>query len=190
MSDTIVFDIETKNPTNIAIDINKMEISVVGIYSYKNNSYLTFFEDEFPKLWEYIQNATRLVGYNSDSFDIPILNKYYPEDLTKIKSVDILTTIRESIGRRLRLSCVAEGTIGDTKIAQSKDAPIMWEEKKYEELREYCLKDVELTKKIFDYANKNQKLLYKDLDRVISMQLDIKDWDDSNENIQNGLLQF
>ena len=57
------------------------------------------------------------MGYNSNHFDIPLLNKYYPGDLTRIKSIDLLEEIRKSLGRRLRLDSVAEATIGAKKVA-------------------------------------------------------------------------
>src|SRR4051812_47245391 len=101
----IVFDIETKN---FFSDVGKydptlLDISIVAIYDSSTDSYSSFLETELPKLWSIIERADVLIGFNSEHFDIPLLNKYYPGDLTKIKSLDILKEIRQSYGRRMKL---------------------------------------------------------------------------------------
>jgi DEAD/DEAH box helicase domain-containing protein len=105
----VVFDIETKN---IFQDVGKadpvlLDISVVGLYDKASDSYETFLQEDFSSMWPYFEKADMLIGYNSDHFDIPLLNKYYAGDLTKIKSLDILKEIKNSIGRRIRLDQVA-----------------------------------------------------------------------------------
>ena len=35
---------------------------------------------------------------NGDHFDIPLLNKYYPGDLTKLKSVDLMKEMAKVLG--------------------------------------------------------------------------------------------
>ena len=67
-----------------------------------------------------------LITFNGDHFDIPLLNKYYPGDLTHIKSIDLLESIRESLGRRLRLDSVAQATIGAKKSADGLQAVRWW----------------------------------------------------------------
>ena len=84
----IVFDIETKN---IFEDVGRadpalLDIAVVGIHDSLTNSYTSYLEEDLPKLWSIIEKADILIGYNSDHFDIPLLNKYYPGDLTDRKS--------------------------------------------------------------------------------------------------------
>src|SRR3989344_3979345 len=101
----IVFDIETKNffPDVGKNDPSLLDISIVAIYDSENDSYSSYLEEELPKLWPILERADMLIGFNSDHFDIPLLNKYYPGDLTKIKSLDILKEIKNTYGRRMRL---------------------------------------------------------------------------------------
>jgi hypothetical protein len=43
-------------------------------------------------------------------------------------------------------------------------------------VREYCLKDVELTRKLFDYALEKSSLKYKELGKSHEVKLDVTKW--------------
>lgn len=60
-------------------------ISVVCIHDSANDQFSSYLEKDFNKLWPILEQADMLITWNGDHFDIPILNKYYPGDLTKIK---------------------------------------------------------------------------------------------------------
>src|ERR1035437_9175873 len=87
----VVFDIETKNLFEEVGSNNPadLDISVVAIYDSETDTYQSFTEDQFSKLWPILEKADLLIGYNSDHFDIPLLDKYYPGDLTTIKSPNV-----------------------------------------------------------------------------------------------------
>lgn len=174
----ITFDIETSNQFSDvgSSDPTALDISVVGIHDSETGALSAFFVDEFPKLWKVLENADALVGYNSDHFDIPILNKYYPGDLKRIKSIDLLKEIHGTLGRRVKLDAVAEGTLNMRKSGHGLDALKWWREGLKEKVRDYCLKDVELTRKIFDYALKNQSLKFAELGKIKEVKLDTKNW--------------
>src|SRR4030066_2550848 len=108
----IVFDIETKNCLS---EVEKIDLALVAIHDSLTDSYSSYLEEELVKLWPILEHADMLIGFNSDHFDIPILNKYYPGDLTKIKSLDILKEIKNSYGRRFKLDNIAEATLGKKK---------------------------------------------------------------------------
>src|SRR3989344_7483286 len=98
-------DVGTSNPTDLTI-------ALVCIHDSETGEYKSFLEPELPQLWKILENIDLLVGYNSDHFDIPLLNKYYHGDLTKIRSLDILKEIKNTYGRRMRLDQLTEGTLG------------------------------------------------------------------------------
>src|SRR5512135_918548 len=146
----IVFDIETKN---LFQDVGSREpaaldISVVCAYDSETDSYMSFVEDELKNFWPILEKADMLIGFNSEHFDIPLLNKYYPGDLTKIKSLDILKEIRQSYGRRMKLEQLAQGTLGRGKLSDGLEATRWWKEGQVDKIREYCIEDVRLTKEI------------------------------------------
>ena len=174
----IVFDLETQNIFQEvgSSDPADLDISVGSFYDSATDTYLTVSVDEIAKAWPLLEQADALVGYNSNHFDIPLLNKYYPGDLTHIKSIDILDSIRKSLGRRLRLDSVAQATVGAKKSADGLQAVRWWKEGKIEEIKKYCEQDVKVTKKVFDYALKNGHVKFKDGSRNREIPLDISTW--------------
>jgi len=175
---TVVFDIETANwmsdtGTNDPADLS---IALVGIHDSETNNYQSFLEHELPQLWKILEGTDVLVGYNSDHFDIPLLNKYYPGNLTHIKSLDIMKEVYGALGRRLKLDAIAEGTLGKKKIADGIQSLRWWKAGEIDKVREYCLKDVELTKDIFDYALQNNSIKYRELGKTREVKLNTSTW--------------
>lgn len=162
---TVVFDIETANWMNDIGSSNPADLTIalVCIHDSETNTYSSYLEHELHQLWNILERTDILVGYNSDHFDIPLLNKYYPGDLTKIKSLDLMKEVHTSLGRRLKLDAIAEATLGENKSGNGAQSLQWWRAGEVEKVRAYCLKDVEITKNIFDYALKNNSIKYKEL---------------------------
>lgn len=173
----ITFDIETEGVFRSNADFANLEITVVGIHDSQSDEYQTFLRDELSQLWPILERADILVGYNSDHFDIPILDKYYAGDLTKIKSIDLLKEVRAVLGRRLKLDNLAEATLGKGKSGNGLEAVAWWKEGKYDKVREYCLDDVRITNELYLYAKKKKSLKYKDWDGVREIKLDPSLWE-------------
>lgn len=188
----IVFDIET---TNTFTDVGSnnpadLTISVIGVYDSENDDYSSYEVDELPKLWPIIEKADLLIGFNSDYFDIPLLNKYYPGDLTKIKSLDILKETRDSHGRRFKLDNFAKATLNKGKIGDGLEALVWWKNGDKEKVKKYCLEDVKLTKELYEYARKYGSLKCNDGTGVIEIKLDTSSWEDKHESKITHTLPF
>ncbi len=188
----IVFDIETKNTFQDAgsNDPASLDLSLVGIYDYETDSYESFLEEDLGKLWPIFEKADMIIGFNSDHFDIPILNKYYPGNLLQIKSLDILNEIKKSLGRRVSLSQVAEATLGKSKLGKGLDAIKWWKEGDIESLRKYCLEDVKITKEVYDYALLNKNLKYKENGEDLLVPLDVQSWEKKEDSSMTFSLPF
>lgn len=179
----VVFDIETKN---IFQDVGRadpllLDISLVGIYDYATDQYLTFLQEEFPKLWPYIEKADMLVGYNSDHFDVPLLNKYYPGDLTKIKSLDLMAEIKKSLGRRIGLGAVAEATLGVGKSGNGLEAVEWWKTGEIEKIKKYCIDDVKVTKDLYEWMKNKKNIRYRDGGELRSLSINTAGWDKAED---------
>jgi len=188
----IVFDIETKN---FFSDVGKndptlLDISIVAIHDSETDEYSSYLESELHKLWPIIESADMLIGFNSDHFDIPLLNKYYPGDLTKFKSLDILKEIHTNFGRRMKLDQIAEGTLGKNKIAHGLEATEWWKTGEVDKIREYCVDDVRLTKEIYDYALANNKLSFKEGGKINEIKLDTSNWEIPSNHKMTFTLPF
>ena len=180
----ITFDIETKN-TFEDIGENtpeKLDISIVCIHDSETDFYDSFLEDDFDRLWPILEKADMLIGYNSDHFDIPLLNKHYLGNLNKIKSLDILKEIYKSSGRRMKLDNVAETTLGEGKSGHGLEAVTWWKTGEIDKIRQYCLDDVRITKAVYDYAMKNSLLKFKDQGVIKEIKLDTSSWEKIEEN--------
>lgn len=174
----ITFDIETANtlPALNRSDLTQLELSIVGIHDTETGEYTSYTKEELPQLWPILERADMLIGYNSDHFDIPILNKYYPGDLTKIRSLDLLVEVQKVLGRRLRLQSLAEATLNRGKGGDGLKAIEWWAKGEIDKVREYCIEDVRITRELYEYAVEHNALKYKDLKDIREMKIDAKPW--------------
>lgn len=180
----LVFDIETSNIFQEvgSNDPADLDISVVCIYDYESDKYSSFLKEDFSKLWPIIENTDVFITFNGDHFDIPLLDKYYPGDLFKIKSVDLLKEMQKSAGRRMKLDQIAEGTLKTNKSGHGLDAIKWWRDGEVEKVIKYCLDDVRITKDLYEYALKNKKLIFKEGPNLNEVKLDTSDWETSPQS--------
>jgi len=160
MSREVIFDIETIGDIK---DYNTMKVTVVSIYEYESDSYRSFDENELGLLWPIFEKAERLIGFNSESFDIPILAKYYAGDLKRIEHLDLLKVVKDSTGRRYKLNDLAKATLQIEKSADGLQAMEWYKEGKIDLIKQYCEQDVKVTKEIYDFGRKNKMLYFPTL---------------------------
>lgn len=168
----VVFDLETKHSFREEADPKKLGITVAALYDYSDHSKKIFVESEISKLFPILENASYIVGYNVKSFDIAVLQGYYPGNASVFHSFDILDYIREKIGFRLSLNDVVNATLGKRKSGHGLKAIELYKEGKIEELKSYCMDDVILTKELFEYGVKNKEIFYLNEVGKISIQVD------------------
>lgn len=188
----ITFDIETSNLFQDvgSNDPAKLALSVVCIHDSLTDTYSSYLEEHLGKLWPILEKTDILIGYNSDHFDIPLLNKYYPGDLSKIKSLDLLKEIRNSIGRRIKLDDVAEATLGKNKTGHGLEAVLWWRNGEKDKVIKYCLEDVKITKELYEYAKKNGHLKYREGTKIKDIKLDPSSWETIAESTMTHTLPF
>ncbi|MCL5782268.1 MAG: ribonuclease H-like domain-containing protein [Patescibacteria group bacterium] len=175
----ITFDLETKN---IFQDVGSndpasLDMSVVCIHDSDTDQYTAYTEEQLKDLWPIMESADIIVSWNGDHFDIPILDKYYPGDLSKVKSVDLMKEVQRVLGRRLKLDTVAEATLGVHKSGNGIDAINWWNSGEIDKIIKYCIDDVRITKEIYDYAMANSHLKYRDNGAIKEIPLDTSQWE-------------
>lgn len=188
----IVLDIETRNTFQ---DIGKAEpslldISVVCIHDSETNTYTSYLQEDLNKLWPIIEKADLLITFNGDHFDIPLLNKYYSGDLTRIKSLDLLKEVRKSLGHRVGLGLIAQGTLNKGKGGHGLEAIEWWRKGEIDKIIKYCLEDVKITKEIYEYALENKKLKYKEGEQIIEFPITTDGWETKEEAKMTFSLPF
>jgi DEAD/DEAH box helicase domain-containing protein len=186
----VTFDIETIGDFRSNGDFSNLEVTVVGVHDSETGEYKAYLKDELAQLWPLMERADLLIGYNSDHFDIPILNKYYSGDLTKIKSVDLLKEIKNVLGRRLKLDNIAEATLGKKKSGNGLEAQKWWARGEFEKVKAYCLDDVKITKELYDHAKKHGILKYLDFDGPREVKLNTSRWEETDGGAITHTLPF
>lgn len=175
----ITFDLETKNSFQDvgSGDPADLDLSVICVHDSDDNQYKHFFENELGNLWPILEQADILITWNGEHFDLPILNKYYPGDLSKIKNVDMMKEVQKSMGRRLKLDTVAAATLGENKSGSGMDAIAWWNNGEIDKVVKYCIDDVRITKELYDFAIANGFLKYRDNGTIKEVKLDVKMWE-------------
>lgn len=171
----IIFDLETQkffdeiegsDPADLGVSILSMYVRTLDEnFKEIKGEMVSFFEEDLNKAWEYFKKADRIVGFNSKHFDVPALKNYLPTELTKIPHLDILEVVRAVNGKRVSLGAIANGTLGDHKADDPRNAITYWakhDEESLKKLKFYCEEDVRLTTEVLDYGLKNKTLTFKD----------------------------
>ena len=161
----IVFDLETQKSFDEVGGRDKnhlLKVSVVGVYSYLQDKYTCFTEDQIYRVGEMFEEADQIIGFNIKNFDFQVLKPYLNFDVTTLPYLDILEEVEKLIGHRIKLDNLAQTTLGVGKNGDGLEALKLYKQGRIEDLKKYCLNDVKITKEIYDYALKYGKLLYKD----------------------------
>lgn len=161
----LVFDIETQNTFSDVggkSNLADLKISVVGVYWYPKDEYLIFTENNISELEALMSQAELLIGYNNRGFDNMVLQQYFKQlKLNNKKSVDIMVDLENTLGYKIKLDSVAEGTLGIHKSGDGLDAIKYWHAGDMESLSKYCLDDVKITKGVYDFGLENKFVKFK-----------------------------
>lgn len=160
--DKLVIDIETKNSfadVGGQEHVKKLAVSFVGVYSYNQDKYLSFYENQLDELAKLIQNAGLIIGFSINRFDIPVLEKHCKFNIYALPKLDILDEIELALGQRISLDTLAKTNLGIGKTHHGLEAIKLYNDGNLEELKNYCLNDVKITKELYDLAKKQGHLL-------------------------------
>jgi DEAD/DEAH box helicase domain-containing protein len=183
----VIIDLETKHTFREFSEHEKLGISVMALYDYATKEGVVFDEKELSKSFPILENASYVIGYNSNGFDLPVLQAYYPGNILALSTFDLLEDIRLKIGRRLALNDMAAATLGKKKTGHGLMAIDYYKEGKIEELKKYCLDDVLITKELFEYGVKYGEVHYiNEVGRNI-IRVDWKQYMEGNGNAQTEL---
>lgn len=161
----IVLDLETQKSFQEVGGRGKnhlLKISVCGIYDYSQDKFLIYEEHELAQLAPLLQTADQIIGFNIKDFDFEVLQPYLNFNIHDIPYLDILEEIEKVLGHRIKLETVAQGSLGTGKSGNGLEAIVYYKNGRMDLLKKYCLDDVRITKLVYEYALKNNKLLYQD----------------------------
>jgi DEAD/DEAH box helicase domain-containing protein len=119
-----------------------------------------FFEADLPSLFPLIDQADVIVGFNVLGFDLPTLTPYSHLDIASLPVLDLLKVIKDQAGKRISLDAVAKITLGAQKSGSGLDAIKYYQTGQLQKLAAYCMKDVEITRDLYDYGRTHHHIKY------------------------------
>lgn len=171
----VIFDVETKKlfGDDGAFEPGQLGVSIASAYrrgldeNFRETSgeMKSFWEGDFPQLWEWFEGADRIIGFNTIGFDVPALEPYYQKGLSKLPHFDILAKVKERLGHRLSLDALAKETLGHTKIDNGLNAVKYWasgDQASLDKLKKYCEMDVVVTRDLYDHGLHHKLFKFKD----------------------------
>jgi len=89
-----------------------------------------------------------------------VLQPYISWNLKSLPTLDLMDDVKKSLGHRLYLDSLADATLGIRKSGDGLQALRWYKEGKMDEIKKYCLKDVEITKNLYEFGKKNGHVLF------------------------------
>ncbi|MBI3306847.1 MAG: ribonuclease H-like domain-containing protein [Candidatus Omnitrophica bacterium] len=161
-SNILVLDLETQKSFSEVgkAKLQKLKVSVVGIYDYRCDQYTCYDEKEILTVEKRLQDIDLLIGFNIRRFDLPVLEPYLFTPIASIPVLDLLEEVEQVRGHRASLESIAVPTLKQHKSGSGRDALTLFKENRIEELKRYCLDDVRLTREIYEYGCREGKILF------------------------------
>lgn len=170
----LILDLETKHTFREFKEPRELGITVVGVYDYSDNTAKVFVEKELPQLFSLLEASSYIIGFNINSFDLPVMQGYYPGKIEHFSTFDILDDVKAKIGKRLALNDLISTTLQKKKTGHGLMAIDYFKEGKWNELKKYCLDDVTLTKELFEFGAKTGEIYYLNEKGKVSIKVDWK----------------
>ena len=85
---------------------------------------------------------------------------------------------------------IAAATLGRNKTGHGLEAVAWWREGKKQQVIDYCIEDVRITKDVYEYALKHGALKYLDGKDIKEFKIDTSSWDKKDESVMTFTLPF
>ena len=158
------FDLETqKSAEDVGGwgNIHKMGLAVGVVWDSLDREFFTYEEKDSTKLVEKLRTADLAVGFNIIGFDYTVLQPYSDFDLQEINTFDMLVDVKKNLGFRLSLNHLAQHTLNAEKSADGLVSLQWYKEGKINKIIQYCKQDVEITRDLYLYGEKNGFVKYQ-----------------------------
>lgn len=135
-------------------DFVGMGFACASVFDYASDRYDIYDEFMLDLLKETINRAECIVGFNILNFDNKLLEAYEVPVPTN-RCYDLLPAIARAAGtpsdfKGLSLGAICQANFAKSKSGDGAMAPILYQQKRFGELFDYCQHDVWLTKKLTD----------------------------------------
>lgn len=149
----VFFDLETQRSSDDVGGwghIADMGLSVAVTYSSTEGRYHVYTEHNVQSLIRALQGAGLVVGFNVLRFDYVVLSAYTNLPLHKLPTMDMLDYIYRHLGFRISLDDLARVNLGISKSGHGLQAITWWNQGDIAAIIDYCRRDVEITKTLYE----------------------------------------
>lgn len=175
---TVVFDLETQRSFQDVGGREKMHLlglSVGVLYDYNSQRFYSFFEADASRLVDELLSATKVIGFNIEQFDYPVLTAYRPDvNFKKIPTLDLLKEFTRMSGFRIGLDNLAQATLGVGKSADGLVALKWFKEGRLDLIEKYCRDDVDVTRRLYEFGRDHTFVKYREkrTGEIVSVPVD------------------
>lgn len=158
-----VLDIETRRGADEVggwHQASRMGVSIAVLYDSGKDAFREFPEEGIPELVEALQGFELVVGFNILRFDYHVLAGIVPFDYGSLPTLDMLASVHERLGYRLKLDNLARATLDAGKSADGLMALKWWKEGRLDLIREYCRQDVSVTRDVYLFGREKGYVLF------------------------------
>ena len=160
----LFFDLETQKSAEEVGgwgNIHKMGLAVGVVWDSLDREFFTYEEKDARQLVDKLRTADLVVGFNVIGFDYTVLQPYSDFDLQEINTFDMLVDVKKRLGFRLSLNHLAQHTLNTKKSADGLISLQWYKEGKIRKIIQYCKQDVEITRDLYLFGEKNGLVKYQ-----------------------------
>ena len=160
----LFFDLETQKSAEEVggwANIHKMGLAVGVVWDSLDREFFTYEEKDARQLVDKLRTADLVVGFNVIGFDYTVLQPYSDFDLQEINTFDMLVDVKKRLGFRLSLNHLAQHTLNAKKSADGLISLQWYKEGKISKIIQYCKQDVEITRDLYLFGEKNGLVKYQ-----------------------------
>lgn len=161
----VFFDVETQRTFDEVggrQNLHQLGLAAAVTYDSSTGEYHSYTEDQAQALVDELASADLVVGFNVLSFDYEVLRPYTDYPLHTLPTVDMLEDVHRELGFRLPLQALAEATLGVGKSADGLQSVRWYRQGELDKVIEYCRRDVEITRLLYEHGREQGHLLYWD----------------------------
>lgn len=173
MPNVVTFDIETNHLASevggwAALKRGEGGISCLVAWSSASGRPLIFDENTLEDAGHLLESADVILSFNGVGFDIPVLEGVLGRKLCIKQHLDLLQMVWQALPRHAgrhkgyRLTELSHRCLGIEKTGDGLMAPTLREQGRWGELFDYCLHDVYLTRRLFQFVQDHNGVIATD----------------------------
>jgi DEAD/DEAH box helicase domain-containing protein len=183
MSRTLVFDLETKYSADEVggwNNIGDMGMSCGVLWDSLDQGFHVYLEHQVPALVTHLRLGEVIVGFNHVEFDYRVVAGHQPSpelkhklylELIGLHNFDMLAELKKILNHRLKLDSLARPTLQEGKSADGLQALQWYKEGRMDLIIAYCKQDVDVTRRLYEYALAHHELQYESRAGIKTVQV-------------------